>query len=78
LKGSGVSIDDVLEWLWEDFGKRPSKNWRSIEKTIIGDNEITPQDLAVFMIDNGLLPDEGAWDAEPATGLPGRKGRIRG
>ncbi len=76
VKSSRINIDDVLEWLWEDFGKKPARNWKNIEKTILGDNEITPQDLAVFMIDQGILPDEGAWDVEPAKGLPGRKGRV--
>lgn len=78
MRDANVDIDEVLEWLWDDFGKKPARNWRSIERAILGDNEITPQDLAVFMIDQGLLPDEGAWDVEPATGLPGRKGRVRG
>lgn len=78
LRESGADLDDLVEWLWDDFGKRVRRDWKSIEQAILGDNEITPQDIAVYMIDAGLQPNEGAWDVEPATGLPGRKGRVEG
>lgn len=76
LRESGVDPAEIVDWLWEDFGKRVKRDWKSIESAILGDSDITPQDLAVFMIDEGLLPDEGAWSVEPATGLPARKGRV--
>ncbi|MCE4617939.1 MAG: hypothetical protein F7C37_00675 [Desulfurococcales archaeon] len=76
LRESGVDPAEIVDWLWEDFGKRVKRDWKSIESAILGDSDITPQDLAVFMIDEGLLPDEGAWSVEPATGLPVRKGRV--
>ena len=78
LKRSGVDLDEVIDWLWDDFGRKARRDWKSIENVILGDNDITPQDLAVFMIDQGILPDEGAWSVEPARGLPGGRGRVKG
>ena len=78
LKKTDIDIDEIVEWLWEDFGKKVRRNWQSVESAVLGDSDITPQDLAVFMIDQDILPDEGAWSVEPTSGLPGRKGRIKG
>lgn len=71
LKSSGVSIGDVVEWLWEEFGIRARKDWRHVERLILRSSEVTPQDLLVFMIENGIEPDEGAWDAERVLRLRG-------
>lgn len=76
LRESDIDPSLLAEWLWEDFGKRVKVDWRSIESAILGDSDITPQDLAVFMIEEGLQPEEGAWSVEPSTGLPFRKGRV--
>ncbi len=69
LKGSDITVETVREWLWEDFGKRVRPDWDKIEKTILSSEEITPQDLAVFMIENNVFPDEGAWDAMPLRSM---------
>ncbi|MCE4598746.1 MAG: hypothetical protein F7C81_00915 [Desulfurococcales archaeon] len=73
LKSSNIEISDVVEWLWDDFGKRVKGDWRSIEKAVLGDPDISPQDVAVFMIDNGITPNEGAWDVEPRRGMHSNK-----
>ncbi len=72
IKTSDISLDDIVEWLWEDFGIRAKRDWKTVEKTIIKEDEITPQDLAVFMIDQEVMPEEGAWDVMPRRGLQGR------
>ncbi len=77
LRESGVPLETVREWLWEDFGKRVKGGWDRVERTILGDSDITPQDVAVFMIEAGVQPEEGAWDAEPVTGLRGPRGGTR-
>ncbi len=71
LRESSIPIDEVVEWLWEDFGKRVRRDWGQVERAIVRDPEITPQDVAVFMIEQGVLPDEGAWDVAPRRGLRG-------
>ncbi|MEB3787826.1 MAG: hypothetical protein GSR78_03620 [Desulfurococcales archaeon] len=65
MKESRIPPEEVSEWLWEDFGKRVPPRWDRLERAILGEKEITPQDLAVFMIDNGIQPREGAWDVVP-------------
>ena len=74
----GVSPREAAEWLWDDFGKRVRPDWRSIKKAVLGDPDITSQDIAVFMIENGIEPREGAWDvmSRPRGGLPGRLSRA--
>ncbi len=74
IRESGISLDSVVEWLWEDFGKRVRRDWRAVEREIVRDGEITPQDVAVFMIENDVQPDEGAWDVRPRRGLRGNPG----
>jgi hypothetical protein len=71
LRSRGVRVDDILDWLWEEFGVKTHRSWRSLERLILRSDEITPQDLVVFMIENGIEPDEGAWDAERVLRLRG-------
>ncbi len=66
LRSSGISLEEVRDWLWDDFGKRVRGGWDRVEREIVSSREISPQDLAVFMIDSGVMPDEGAWDVYPA------------
>ena len=73
IEASNIDPGEMAEWLWDDFGKRVKPEWKSIRRAVLGDREITPQDLAVFMIDQGLQPEEGAWDALPRRGLQGGK-----
>ncbi len=73
VRESGIPLEEVVDWLWEDFGKRVRPSWERVERAILGDPDITPQDLAVFMIDQGVMPEEGAWDALPRRGLRGGK-----
>jgi len=71
LKESGIPLEEVQDWLWDDFGKRVKPSWDAVEKAVLGDPEITPQDIAVLMIENDVTPDEGAWDVSPRRGLRG-------
>ena len=65
LERSGLTPREAAEWLYEDFGKRVKPDWPSIRKAVAGDPEVTPQDIAVFMIENDIQPEEGAWDVLP-------------
>jgi hypothetical protein len=73
LEKSGITLNDTVEWLWEDFGKRVRPNWKSVRKAIVSDPEITTQDVAVFMIENDIMPEEGAWDVLPRPSLRGSR-----
>ncbi len=78
LRESGVDPREVAEWLWEDHGVKVRPNWRDIERAILREEDVTPQDLAVFMIESGVEPDEGAWDAGPRSPLRGARGAGEG
>ena len=52
LKDS-VELDDVVEWLWEDFGIRVSPTWDEVRKTIISSREVSARALAVFLVQSG-------------------------
>ena len=78
LEKSGIPLNEAVEWLWEDFGKKVRRDWRSVRKAVVGDPQVTPQDIAVFMIENGVQPEEGAWDVLPRTSLRGSKTNLRG
>lgn len=69
LRESGVDVREVAEWLWEDHGIRVRPSWRDVERAILKEDDVTPQDLAVLLLDYGIEPDEGAWDAAPRPPL---------
>ncbi|MCE4607406.1 MAG: hypothetical protein F7B61_00390 [Caldisphaeraceae archaeon] len=56
-----VDLRDVVEWLYEDFGIKCKISWNEITKAVINRNEITPNDIAVFMLEHGVDFDEKAW-----------------
>ena len=79
MREEGVDPREVAEWLWEDFGKRVSPSWHRLEKAILGEKEVTPQDVAVFMIEQGIQPEEGAWDVHPVgRGVRGGRDDTKG
>ncbi len=52
LEGS-VKLDDVVEWLWEDFGIRVSPTWDDVRRTIVSSREVSARALAVFLVQSG-------------------------
>ena len=73
MRDSGVDPREIAEWLWEDYGVRVKPRWPDIERAVLKERDVTAQDLAVLMIDLGLQPDEGAWDAAPRPSMRGGK-----
>jgi len=69
MMSSGVDPREVAEWLWEDFGVKAKPSWDSIKRVILRNTEITSRDLAVAMIEWGVIPDEGIWLSEPIPGM---------
>lgn len=45
-----VSLEEVKEWLWEDFGVRV-KSWEEAEKFMMRD-EVSVSDIYVFLLEN--------------------------
>jgi len=63
---------EVQEWLYDEFGIKPGRNdWKGLERAILKSNEITPQDIVVFLRERGIVPEEGAWDANPRYAMRG-------
>jgi ABC-type phosphate transport system ATPase subunit len=73
LRRAGVSLDEVKEWLWEDYGIRVSGGWERVVRIIARDRNIRPQDLVVLMDEIGVQVDEGAWDVSGVARLRGCK-----
>ncbi|MGC9209732.1 MAG: hypothetical protein ACP5FT_00445 [Acidilobus sp.] len=74
-----IDLDEFVEWLWDDFGIRVRRTWEDIYRAVVNSDEVLPQDLAAFMISQGMEPDEGAWDVIPIPGsLRGRQGPKEG
>lgn len=61
---SGADPREVAEWLWEDFGKRVKPEWSRLERAILED-DVTPQDVAVFLQEAGIaFSEERVWRRE--------------
>ncbi len=56
-----VDAKDLVEWLWEDFGIRCKPLWREIERKVVKSDEILANDLAIFMLERGIVPKEEIW-----------------
>ena len=61
MESGKVKVEDVVEWLWEDFGIRCRPSWKDVERKVVKSDEVTPNDLAVFMLESGLQPREEIW-----------------
>lgn len=61
LETRRIGIKEIIRWLWEDFGIKCRNDWKDIERKIVKSKEISSNDLAVFMINNGIKPREDVW-----------------
>ncbi len=68
-----INIDEAVEWLYDDFGIKIKSSWENLRKAVLNNSEITPNDIAVFMIDQGVEVDEGAWHVLPTGGMRSNK-----
>lgn len=48
-----VELEEVVEWLWEDFGIRVPPSWDDVRKTIVSSREVSARALAVFLVQSG-------------------------
>ncbi|MEM0366023.1 MAG: hypothetical protein QXR02_01165 [Acidilobaceae archaeon] len=47
-----ITLDDVKEWLWEDFGIKV-KSWNEASKFILRD-DVTISDIITFLLENDI------------------------
>ncbi len=62
MEKRGIDPGVVAEWLWEEFGKRVKPSWRDVRRVIVGDSDVTPQDLVLLLYELGLDVDESLWE----------------
>lgn len=58
-------LEELREWLFESFGisVRRGAGWEELRRRIASADEVTDRNLAVFMLERGLMPDESAWSS---------------
>jgi hypothetical protein len=54
-----VPLEDVREWLWEDYGIRAG-DWDAVKRAIVSAREVTARDIAVLLVEYGVNV-EGEW-----------------
>lgn len=53
---NNVELDEVREWLWEDFGARV-RSWEEAERFMMRE-EVTLADLYIFLRENDVEVEE--------------------
>ncbi len=66
LERSNASLEEVLDWLWEDFGVRVKADWKAVKRAIVKNSDIEPQDLVSLFNELGIELDEEAWNIDQA------------
>ncbi|MCE4606352.1 MAG: hypothetical protein F7B59_03355 [Desulfurococcales archaeon] len=70
-----VPMEDVVEWLYEDFGVSIGrKTWSNLKRAVLKAADIKPQDIAILLMDHDIQPNEGAWDVQPRRSLSPNSG----
>jgi len=56
-------LEELVEWLWEDYGIRTKANMEAIKKAILSSEEITSREIALEILRNGGYVNEELWFA---------------
>lgn len=59
-KNQGVSLQDIVEWLYYEAGIRARPSWSDVEKKVLS-KDVDPQSLASFLLEQGVEIDEEEW-----------------
>ncbi len=59
-KNQGVSLQDIVEWLYYEVGIRARPSWSDVEKKVLS-KDVDPQSLASFLLEQGVEIDEEEW-----------------
>lgn len=57
---AGLGAERLAEWLYEEHGVRARPDWRSVRRAALS-SPVTAQELAAFLIEEGVEVDEDAW-----------------
>ena len=60
-KEAGINPEQIAEWLYEAAGIRANPAWRDIEKAVLRSDEISAQELAAYLVSEGVNVDEQKW-----------------
>ena len=57
-------LEDMIEWLWEEYGIRVSGGCERVKRAIVKSREVKARELAVFLLESGVGVDEiyEAWE----------------
>lgn len=61
LKLKKNKLEEITEWLWEEFGIKTKPNMDAIRKAILGNEEVTSKDLALELLKSGGYVNEELW-----------------
>ncbi len=52
---------ELAEWLYEEHGVRVAAEWRRLRRAVLREPTVTPQELAVFLLNHGVEVTEEEW-----------------
>ena len=59
-KSQGVSLQEIIDWLYYEAGIRARPSWSDVEKKILS-KDVDPRALASFLLEQGVEIDEEEW-----------------
>jgi len=59
-KSQGISLQEIIEWLYYEAGIRARPSWSDVEKKILS-KDVDPRALASFLLEQGVEIDEEEW-----------------
>jgi len=73
LKLKRGKLEELVEWLWEDYGIRTKANMEAIKKAILSSEEITSREIALEILRSGGYVNEELWFASAEGDLSDNK-----
>ncbi|MGC8753290.1 MAG: hypothetical protein ACP5RO_07190 [Fervidicoccaceae archaeon] len=61
LKLKRNKLEEIVEWLWEEFGIKTKPNMEAIRKAIVENDEVTSRELAIEVLRSGGYVNEELW-----------------
>ncbi|MEM0060573.1 MAG: hypothetical protein QW726_01410, partial [Fervidicoccaceae archaeon] len=61
LKLKRDKLNELVEWLWEEYGIKTKPNIEAIREAILRNSEITSREIAIEIIRSGGYVNEDMW-----------------
>ncbi|KSW12271.1 hypothetical protein CF15_05850 [Pyrodictium occultum] len=58
---AGMEPAQLASWLYEAAGIRAQPSWRDLERKILYNDDVTAQELAAYLLSEGIKVDEKEW-----------------